>query len=142
MENSKIILAVDDEPHMLRLLEISLKQAGYKPVLASDGKEALQVIKNQTIDLVVSDLHMPSMNGLDLLKHTRQENEKLPFIMVTAQGEIKTAVEAMKLGAADYILRPFDLETLEIAIVKALSVKRLNQENIYLKENSVVAHDR
>lgn len=142
MENQKFILAVDDEPHMLRLLEISLKQAGYKPVLASDGKEALQVIKNQTIDLVVSDLHMPGMNGLDLLKHTRQENEDLPFIMVTAQGEIKTAVEAMKLGAADYILRPFDLETLEIAIAKALSVKRLNQENAYLKENSAVAHDR
>ena len=142
MENSKTILAVDDEPHMLRLLEISLKQAGYKPVLATDGKEALQVIKNQTIDLVVSDLHMPSMNGLDLLKHIRQLSENLPFIMVTAQGEIKTAVEAMKLGAADYILRPFDLETLEIAIAKALSVKRLNQENVYLKENSVVAHDR
>ena len=133
MENSKTILAVDDEPHMLRLLEISLKQAGYKPVLARDGKEALQVIKNQTIDLVVSDLHMSGMNGLDLLKHTRQENESLPFIMVTAQGEIKTAVEAMKLGASDYILRPFDLETLEIAIAKTLSVQRLALENAYLK---------
>ncbi len=141
MENQKIILAVDDEPHMLRLLEISLKQAGYKPVLARDGKEALQVIKTQTIDLVVSDLHMPGMSGLDLLRQIRQDNENLPFMMVTAQGEIKTAVEAMKLGATDYILRPFDLETLEIAIAKALSVKRLHQENAYLKENSAVAHD-
>ncbi len=133
MDKQRIILAVDDEPSMLRLLEISLKQAGYKPVLARDGKEALQIVKNQTIDLVVSDLHMPSMNGLDLLKNIRLENESLPFIMVTAQGEIKTAVEAMKLGASDYILRPFDLETLEIAVAKALSVKRLTIENSYLK---------
>jgi two-component system, NtrC family, response regulator AtoC len=131
--NQKTILAVDDEPSMLRLLEISLKQAGYKSVLARDGKDALQIVKNQTIDLVVSDLHMPSMNGLDLLKNIRLENDALPFIMVTAQGEIKTAVEAMKLGASDYILRPFDLETLEVAIAKALSVQRLTLENAYLK---------
>lgn len=137
MDKQKIILAVDDEPHMLRLLEISLKQAGYKPVLARDGKEALEIVKNQTIDLVVSDLHMPMMNGLDLLKHIRLENEFLPFVMVTAMGEIKTAVEAMKAGAADYILRPFDLETLEIAIAKALSVKRLTLENTYLKSANV-----
>jgi two-component system, NtrC family, response regulator AtoC len=136
MQNQKTILAVDDEPSMLRLLEISLKQAGYKPVLARDGKEALQLVKTQTIDLVLSDLHMPSMNGLDLLKNIRLDNETLPFIMVTAQGEIKTAVEAMKLGASDYILRPFDLETLEIAIAKALSVQRLRLENTYLKSTS------
>jgi two-component system response regulator AtoC len=135
MDKQKTILAVDDEPNMRRLLEISLRQAGYKPVVAADGKEALGVIKNQTIDLVVSDLHMPSMNGLELLRSIRQDNETLPFIMVTAQGEVKTAVEAMKLGASDYILRPFDLETLEIAIAKALSVKRLSIENAYLKTN-------
>lgn len=136
MEKQKTILAVDDEPHMLRLLEISLRQAGYKPVVATNGQEALQAINQQTIDLVVSDLHMPSMNGLDLLKNIRQDNENLPFIMVTAQGEIKTAVEAMKLGASDYILRPFDLETLEIAIAKALSVKQLKLENTYLKSSA------
>jgi two-component system, NtrC family, response regulator AtoC len=137
MQSKKTILAVDDEPSMLRLLEISLKQAGYKPVLARDGAEALQMIKNQTIDLVVSDLHMPRMNGLDLLKNIRQDNDAMPFIMVTALGEIKTAVEAMKLGASDYILRPFDLETLEVAIAKALSVQRLSQENAYFKTSNI-----
>jgi two-component system, NtrC family, response regulator AtoC len=142
MDTQKIILAVDDEPHMLRLLEISLKQAGYRPVLARDGKEALEIVKNQTVDLVLSDLHMPVMNGLDLLKNIRLENDALPFVIVTAMGEIKTAVEAMKAGAADYILRPFDLETLEIAIAKALSVKRLTLENTYLKAaNHVVTKD-
>jgi two-component system response regulator AtoC len=142
MNTQKTILAVDDEPHMLRLLEISLRQAGYKPVLARDGKEALQVVKNQTINCVVSDLHMPNMNGLDLLKNIRIDNDALPFIMVTAQGEIKTAVEAMKSGASDYILRPFDLETLEIAIAKSLSVQRLIVENTYLKtaNNNMVSN--
>ncbi len=129
-------LAVDDEPNMRRLLEISLRQAGYKPALAADGYEALAQIKSQHIDLVVSDLHMPGMNGLALLKAIRQENETLPFIMVTALGEIKTAVEAMKLGASDYILRPFDLETLEIAIAKALNNRRLQLENTYLKADN------
>lgn len=141
MDKQNTILAVDDEPNMRRLLEISLRQAGYKPVVAADGKEALQVIKNQTIDCVVSDLHMPSMSGLELLQNIRQDNDGLPFIMVTAQGEIKTAVDAMKLGASDYILRPFDLETLEIAIAKALSVKRLNLENAYLKTNHAEEND-
>lgn len=142
MDTQKTILAVDDEPNMLRLLEISLKQAGYKPLLARDGKEALQLVKQQTVDLIVSDLHMPIMNGLDLLKNIRLDNESLPFIMVTAQGEIKTAVEAMKLGASDYILRPFDLETLEIAIAKALTVQRLTLENSYLRtaNNALTPH--
>lgn len=133
MENLKRILAVDDEPSMRRLLEISLRQAGYQPVLAADGKEALKFIKSEHIDLVLSDLHMPSMNGLELLKAIRAESDFLPFIMVTAQGEIKTAVEAMKLGAEDYILRPFDLGTLEVAIAKALSSQRMAVENAYLK---------
>jgi len=128
MQKQCTILAVDDEPNMRRLLEISLRQAGYKPLLAADGNEALVQIKNQHIDLVVSDLHMPGMNGLALLKAVRQENETLPFIMVTALGEVKTAVDAMKMGASDYILRPFDLETLEIAIAKALSNRRLQLE--------------
>lgn len=128
------ILAVDDEPNMRRLLEISLRQAGYKPLLASDGKAALEIIKVHHVDLVVSDFHMPSMNGLELLQAIRQQSDTLPLIMVTAQGEIKTAVEAMKLGASDYILRPFDLETLEIAIKKVLSHRRLQLENTYLRE--------
>jgi two-component system, NtrC family, response regulator AtoC len=132
----KTILAVDDEPHMRRLLEISLRQAGYKAIVAEDGKQALDIIQSQGVDLVVSDLHMPSMNGLELLKNIRATFETLPFIMVTAQGEIKTAVEAMQLGAADYIQRPFELETLELAISKALSASRIVIENTFLKSDN------
>ena len=109
----KTILAVDDEPNMLRLLEISLRQAGYKPLTARDGREALEIIGAQHVDCVVSDLHMPYMSGLQLLKAIRygdpngspdhsqagkSPNPDLPVIIVTAQGEIKTAIEAMKSG--------------------------------------------
>jgi two-component system response regulator AtoC len=146
----KTILAVDDEPHMLRLLEISLRQAGYKPLTAKDGREALAIIHSQHVDCVVTDLHMPYMSGLQLLKAIRsgaQEdgqdknkasalaNPDLPVIIVTAQGEVKTAIDAMKSGASDYILRPFDLEELELAIARALSFARLVVENQYLRED-------
>jgi two-component system, NtrC family, response regulator AtoC len=134
MNNLKRILAIDDEPNMRRLLEISLKQAGYQPVLASDGYEALSILRKGGIDLVVSDLHMPSMDGLRLLNKMAEENLEIPVIIVTAKGEVGSAVEAMKLGASDYIQRPFDLETLEIAIEKALSVVKLKDEIAFLKE--------
>jgi two-component system, NtrC family, response regulator AtoC len=136
VDKQKRILAVDDEPNMRRLLEISLRQAGYQALSAANGKEALELLKLEQVDLVVSDLHMPGMNGLELLKQMRIDGELMPFIMVTAQGEISTAVEAMKSGAADYILRPFDLEVLEVAIAKALDVQRLQLENTYLKSSA------
>jgi two-component system response regulator AtoC len=136
MNLQKRILAVDDEPHMRRLLEISLRQAGYQPVVAENGKEALTILRNDNIDLVVSDLHMPVMDGLKLLEALRAENIEIPVIIVTAQGEISSAVKAMKLGASDYILRPFDLETLEIAISRALSVTRLKVENQFLRDEA------
>ena len=133
-ESTKYILAVDDEPSMLRLLEISLRQAGYQPLTAKDGREALEVIRTRNVDCVVTDLHMPRMDGLQLLKEIRQTETALPVIIVTAQGEIKSAIEAMKHGASDYILRPFDLEALELAIKRALSFSRLVVENQFLRD--------
>ncbi len=136
MDKQKRILAVDDEPNMRRLLEISLRQAGYVALSAANGKDALALMKAEQIDLIVSDLHMPGMSGIELLKQIRDDNETVPFIIVTAQGEISTAVDAMKLGASDYILRPFDLEVLEVAISKALNIQRLELENTYLKSSA------
>jgi two-component system response regulator AtoC len=133
MSQQKRILAVDDEPHMRRLLEISLRQAGYEAIVAANGREALDILREDNIDLVVSDLHMPVMDGIKLLVAMRLENIETPVIIVTAQGEIASAVEAMKLGASDYILRPFDLETLEMAISRALSITRLKIENQFLR---------
>jgi len=141
MSQIKRILAVDDEPSMRRLLEISLKQAGYQPVLAKDGYEAIAILRQGGADLVVSDLHMPGMDGLRLLETMKKEAIETPVIIVTAQGEIATAVQAMKLGASDYILRPFDLETLEIAITRALSVTRLKIENQFLRDEAAADSD-
>lgn len=136
MNKRQRILAVDDEPNMRRLLEISLRQAGYQPIPAENGRQALQLLKEQGADLIVSDLHMPGMGGLQLLETMRKEGMDIPVIIITAQGEIKTAVEAMKLGASDYLLRPFDLETLEIAINRAFSVSRLKMENQFLRDEA------
>ena len=136
MNQQKRILAVDDEPHMRRLLEISLRQAGYQPIVAENGQEALSILRDDNVDLVVSDLHMPVMDGLKLLEAMRTENIEIPVIIVTAQGEIASAVQAMKLGASDYILRPFDLETLEIGISRALSITRLKIENQFLRDEA------
>jgi len=133
MNPRKRVLAVDDEPHMRRLLEITLRQAGYQALVAANGLEALEILKNQGADIVVSDLHMPAMDGIGLLTSMRELELDIPVIIVTAQGEIDTAVQAMKLGASDYILRPFDLETLEMAITRALSLTRLKEENHYLR---------
>ena len=88
MNQLKRILAVDDEPHMRRLLEISLRQAGYEPVVAENGREALNILRDENVDLVVSDLHMPVMDGLKLLEAMRKDNIETPVIIVTAQGEI------------------------------------------------------
>ena len=141
MGQIKRILAIDDEPSMRRLLEISLKQAGYQPVLAHNGREGLEALHQGGIDLVVSDLHMPGMGGIQLLETMHQEGIEVPVVIVTAHGEISTAVQAMKLGASDYILRPFDLETLEVAINRALSVTRLKMENRYLRDEAAADSD-
>lgn len=122
---------------MLRLLEISLRQAGYQPLTARDGREALEIIRTSNVDCVVTDLHMPRMDGLQLLKEIRQTDTELPVIIVTAQGEVKSAIEAIRNGATDYILRPFDLEVLEVSIKRALSFARLVVENQFLREEKV-----
>lgn len=132
----KRILAVDDEPNMRRLLEIMLKQAGYQPLLAADGREAMELLGLEGADLVVSDLHMPGMGGLGLLAAMQEAGMNIPAIIVTAHAEVETAVAAMKLGAADYIVRPFDLETLEIAMLRALSLTRLKIENRFLRDEA------
>ena len=98
MSQLKRILALDDEPHMRRLLEISLRQAGYDPVVAENGREALTILREGHIDLVVSDLHMPVMDGLKLLETMRSEHIDTPVIIVTAQGEIQNAREVFWRG--------------------------------------------
>ncbi len=127
------ILIVDDEAKMRRILEIMLQQMEFKVSQASDGNEALHIIQEQSIDLVITDLQMPNLDGLGLLKQLRADNNTLPVIMVTAHGTVETAVTAMQYGASDYILRPFELEAVEAAIQRALKLAKIEQENTYLR---------
>ncbi len=130
------VLVVDDESHMRRVLEIMLKQLGHRVLSAGDGAQALEVLEREKVDLVVTDLRMPVLDGIGLLAAMVSRAMGIPAIVMTAQGSIATAVEAMKLGAQDYLLRPFDMDVLELSIQRVLSRERLRIENDYLREQA------
>jgi two-component system response regulator AtoC len=128
------ILVVDDELKMRRLLELSLSNLGHEVVQAGDGLEALACFDEAPFDLVMTDLKMPRMDGMALLRKLRERGEDVPVIVLTAYGTIETAVEAMKLGAADYIIRPFEMETVELAVARALAMGAMQRENRFLRD--------
>ena len=128
------VLVVDDEPKMQRILEIMLNQMGHKTLPAGNGLEAFDLLQSEDVDLVISDLQMPEMNGLQLLAKLREQNNDVPFIIVTAYGSVESAVAAMKQGACDYIIRPFDVEAVELAITRALGLRHVQRENRFLRE--------
>jgi two-component system response regulator AtoC len=134
MTEVKRILVVDDEVKMRRLLELSLKNMGHEVCLAADGEAALAAFDQSSFDLVLTDLRMPRMDGLALLRALRERGEEVPVIVLTAFGTIESAVEAMKLGAADYIIRPFEMETVELAVTRALAMSAVQRENRFLRD--------
>jgi two-component system response regulator AtoC len=128
------ILVVDDEPHMRRILEIMLRQSQYFVYSAGNGREALSILQENPVDLVLTDMRMPEMDGLELLNQMREQGYACPVILVTAHGSVESAVEAMKSGASDYILRPFDIDTLERVISRVLGEVEASRENSFLRE--------
>lgn len=131
--NERRVLVVDDEANMRRVLEIMLARRGFKSDSAANGREAFEFLREQSVDLVISDLRMPEMNGIELLKQLRASGNEVPLIMITAQGTIESAVEAMRLGACDYLLRPFDVDTLDLAIGRVFAVQDMLQRNGFLR---------
>jgi two-component system, NtrC family, response regulator AtoC len=131
---SQRVLVVDDEAKMQRVLEIMLQRMGHEVACASNGKEALQIMKSASADLVISDLRMPGMSGTELLRTLREQGNEVPVIIMTAYGTIESAVEAMKLGACDYIVRPFEVEALEIAVGRILAEGRIRRQNDFLRQ--------
>ena len=107
------ILIVDDELNMLLVLEAMLKKERYDVVTASDGREALNILKNYDVAVVVTDLKMPRLDGLGLLSRIEADYPSIPVIIITAHGTVETAVEALKSGAFDYITKPFDQDELK-----------------------------
>jgi len=130
----KQILVVDDEANMRRVLEIMLQKMGYDVLVAADGVEALERYEANTVDLVITDMRMPRMDGISLLGALRTAGAQVPVIVVTAHGTIESAVEAMKQGACDYILRPFDIDVIELAVRRALNTVEVARQNAFLKQ--------
>jgi two-component system response regulator AtoC len=128
------VLVVDDEPKMARVLEIMLLDMGHEVAVASDGQTALHLAQADPVDLVITDLRMPEMDGVQLLSALRESGNEVPVIIMTAYGTVESAVAAMKQGAYDYILRPFDVEAVELVITRALSLQRVQRENAFLRE--------
>jgi DNA-binding NtrC family response regulator len=131
---TKRVLVVEDEPSLSRVLEVHLSGAGYAVEKASSAEQAIRILERGELDVVLSDLKLPGMDGLALLGRIRQADAALPVIMMTAYGTVETAVKAMKAGANDYILKPFSLDDLVITIGKALEMNALREENRRLKD--------
>lgn len=127
------ILLVDDEPELSQALSRLLKRNGYQTVTANDGEQALAVLRSQEIPLILTDLMMPRMNGVELLRAAKIISPSTEVVIVTGHGTIETAVEAMKLGAYDFIEKPFSATTTLSTIRKALEKHQLIAENIELK---------
>lgn len=128
------ILVIDDEATIRELLKDFLESKGVEVVATSSGESGLNYLKEEKFDLFLLDLMMPGMSGLDVLKEVSAEKIEVPSIVITAHATVQTAVEAMKLGAFDYITKPFNLEELYISIYRALDVSRLQEENARLKK--------
>jgi two-component system NtrC family response regulator len=127
------ILIVDDEKNYLLVLSAVLEDEGYEVLTASDGPEALEVQKSSDLDLVVTDMKMPGMDGIELLDQIKARDPELPVIMMTAHGTVDKAVEAMQKGAYSYILKPFDNERLILYARKAISTYQVVKENRRLR---------
>jgi two-component system response regulator PilR (NtrC family) len=127
------VLVVDDEQSMRDLLAIMLRQTGYEVAVADGGETAIERLKAETFDLVVTDLRMRKVDGLTVLKAAKEHSPRTVVLVVTAYASTETAVEAMKLGAYDYVTKPFKLDELKVTVANALERRRLQEENLALK---------
>jgi len=122
------ILIVDDEPHLPHQFARYLRKHGYEVYTASDGEAGLQELQKNTIDLVLLDLRLPRLSGLEVLTRIRKSDPELPVVILTAYGDVQTAVCAMKLGAFDYLLKGFDLDELLLVVQRALETSAMSRE--------------
>ena len=128
------ILVVDDEESIREFLNIMLRKEGYDVTCVEDGQQAIDILKKKSFEMVISDLQMPHVTGLELLKFVRENYPEVLFMLITAFGTTETAVEAMKMGAYDYITKPFKLDEVRINISNALRSRTLETENRSLKK--------
>jgi two-component system response regulator AtoC len=132
----KRLLVVDDDARMRRVLELLAGKIGMACTAAAGADEAYASFRAERSDVVVTDLKMPGKSGIEFLRDLRQIDAEVPVIVLTAHGTVPTAVEAMKLGAVDYLQKPFDLDALEMVIRRALDLSRFRLENRFLREQA------
>ncbi len=143
----KKILVVDDEQSIREFFQILLKRMSsesdysFEMVPAEDGQKALELLEKQSFDMVISDLKMPHLSGMDLLKKIKPAHPEIVFILITAFDTSDTAVKAMKMGAYDYIPKPFNVDEIRMTILSALNLKKLEEENQQLKRELVQEKD-
>ncbi len=131
------ILVVDDEESIREFLEIMLKKEGYEVTTAEDGAKAQELLKKRSFDMIISDLQMPNVTGVELLKFVKENYAQTVFMLITAFGTTETAVEAMKMGAYDYVTKPFKIDEVRMNIANALRSQNLEVEVRTLKKELV-----
>ncbi|MGB3862849.1 MAG: sigma-54 dependent transcriptional regulator [Candidatus Aminicenantaceae bacterium] len=129
------ILIIDDEKSILDLLSVVFKKEGYIVETSLSAKTALELIDKEEFDLILTDIKLPQMSGMKILKYAKEKYPAMPVVMITAYGTIKQAIEALKMGAMDYIVKPFNMEELKIIVAQGLENRRIQQENVLLKKD-------
>ncbi|RJP19424.1 MAG: sigma-54-dependent Fis family transcriptional regulator [Candidatus Omnitrophota bacterium] len=132
--SSRRILLVDDDPSLCRVTQFQLQEAGYEVITATNGQDGLRKFREEEPVLVITDMKMPQMDGLELLVEIKRISPPALVIVITAHGSIETAIKAMKHGAHDYLCKPFEKDELLVVIEKALKFHGLMRENIHLRE--------
>jgi two-component system response regulator PilR (NtrC family) len=134
------ILVVDDERSMRELLAIVLRREGYEVLLAENGRSAIEMLEREPVDLLISDIKMPDLSGVDVLRAAKRVDQDILGIMITAFASTETAVEAMRLGACDYLSKPFDVDLLKMKVREKIENRQLRQENVLLKRTLGLSH--
>ncbi|MFC1943432.1 response regulator [Chloroflexota bacterium] len=130
------VLVVDDEPSIAGLLSEDLIEEGYNCITAATGEDALRRLSKSNFDAILLDLKLPGISGMDVLKEVKSNRPEIAIIVVTSAGDAQTAVEAMKIGAVDYITKPFDLERINSSIEAALKTRTVGRDKAARQEES------
>jgi DNA-binding NtrC family response regulator len=128
------ILIIDDEPKMNNILKRTLAKDGYEVLVTEDPEEGLRILERTLVQVILCDLKMPKLSGIQVLERAREMQKEADFIMMTAYASVQTAVESMKKGAFDYIIKPFPIDELKMLLRRVLETKSLKEENVILKE--------
>jgi DNA-binding NtrC family response regulator len=134
------ILVVEDDASLRRLTQVQLDKLGYKTRVAVDVAGGLEILRQEPVDLIISDLHLPGASGLDLLKKVRADYPETKFVIVTAYGSVNTAIEAMKSGAHDYLTKPLHPLELRSLVDRVFEQQRLLEEVQMLRSSAVQKH--